>query len=86
MIQLPESSDLRSLLITKDEIDVEIRRLKKLKEDSERETERWLREMEERKEEGGEGLADYGLWLTASAASALSCGSFSELTAPLPRT
>ena len=33
---------------TVQEIDAEIRRLKKLKEDSERETERWLREMNAR--------------------------------------
>ena len=58
MIQLPEWTDLpkrsslRSLLNTKDEIDAEIHRLEKLKESSERETERWLREMDAK--EGGE--------------------------------
>ena len=50
MIQLPEWTDIRSLLITKAEIDAEIRRLKKLKEDSERETERYLQEMNAREE------------------------------------
>ena len=48
IIQIPKSSDLRkrSSLITKDDIDAEIRRLKKLKEDSEREAEWWLRDSE----------------------------------------